>query len=115
MIGKASIEILEGRRELKADIEQPHMKRETTVDPKTLYAMKMGSEFAAGFVYGIGFGGFDEKEIFECLKKEPTADAIFLQADEDLNNSIVNNDAQLAVKGLSEMVWFIIDMGKEIK
>lgn len=77
MIGKASIEILEGKRELKADVEQPHMKVDVTSDPKTLYAMKMGSEFAAGFIYGIGYGGFDEREIFECLKKEPKADAIF--------------------------------------
>lgn len=41
----------------------------------------MGSQFAAGFIYGAGVGGFDDREIFECLKKEPTADSIFLQAD----------------------------------
>lgn len=79
MIGKASVEILDGRREIKADIQQPHKKPAPTADDtKTLYAMKMGSEFAAGFVYGIGFGGFDETEIFECLKKEPEADRIFM-------------------------------------
>ena len=61
-----------------ARVEQPHKKKQTVDDPKVLYAMKMGSQFAAGFIYGIGVGGFDEKEIYDCLKEEPNADKIFM-------------------------------------
>lgn len=52
----------------------------------------MGSELASGFIYGAGVGGFDEREILECLKKEPTADKIFLGADKDLRTAITNQD-----------------------
>lgn len=77
MVGHASKDLLDGRRQLKKDASLQHPtkpKDQVQDDPKALFAMKMGAEFAAGFIYGAGVGGFDEREIFECLKKEQFAD-----------------------------------------
>lgn len=71
MIGLASNQILEGRRTMKADIAQPHFTEQPVIDDtRTLYALKMGSEFASGLIYGAGIAGLDEKEIYKCLQKE---------------------------------------------
>ena len=39
--------------------------------------MKMGAEFAAGFLFGARVGGFDDKMLYECLENEASAPEIF--------------------------------------
>lgn len=39
--------------------------------------MKMGANFANGFLKGAKVGEFDIETLTDCLKKEPTADKLF--------------------------------------
>jgi len=43
-------------------------------------------------LFGADIGGYDEREIFECLKKEERAGEIFNKANNDLKEAIKSND-----------------------
>jgi len=77
--------------------------------------LKKSSEYVSGFLFGAGVGGYDEKEIYECLKKEPRAEEIFNNANKRLALAVANQDGDMAVGGLIEMVMFMIDMGLEMR
>lgn len=76
-------------------------------------AWRFGSEFALGFLKGAKVGEFDITELFECLKVELNADKIFMQANEDIGRMFEHRDADEGVKGLDEMIQFIIYMGTD--
>jgi hypothetical protein len=63
MIGLASTQILEGRREMKADPTLTHPKP-VIDDPKSLYSIKKGADFLTGFMYGAGIGSLDEDKVY---------------------------------------------------
>jgi hypothetical protein len=75
--------------------------------------MKLGSDFISGFLFGAGIGGYDEMEIYECLKKEPKARDLFNNANTELNTAVQKKDGNQAVKGLLDMILFMADMGFE--
>jgi len=82
-------------------------------DPKREYFEKMGAQFAAGFLAGTNVGEFDEIDLFECLHREPTAVEYFYRADETLKESWIKKDSHEAVKGLDEMIGFIVELVME--
>lgn len=82
-------------------------------DPRKLYFVKLGAEFAGGFLYGAKVGTFDEKMLYECMLNEPRASGIFYNADVELKKGIYENSNGLSIKGLNDMVKFIVDLALE--
>lgn len=81
-------------------------------DP-ALVAARFGSEFAVGFLKGARVGEVQIQELFYCLEREPTAEKIFFEANADIKKMFENRDKDEGVKGLDEMLRFIIDMAME--
>ena len=52
-------------------------------------------------------------EIYSCLKKETRAQEIFKESNLKLATAVRTNDGNLAVNGLIEMVFYMVDMGLE--
>jgi hypothetical protein len=42
--------------------------------------LQQSADFITGFLFGAGYGGYDEKAINECLKKEPKSEQFFNNA-----------------------------------
>ena len=59
-IGKASVELLQGKEKVLANQEQGKPNKPPKIDPKMAYAMKMGAEYAVGFLFGAGAGTVDD-------------------------------------------------------
>lgn len=73
----------------------------------------MGAEYAVGFLYGAQVGGFDDNDLYQCLRNEPDADDLFLDSDGKLKKAMNDNNSDLAVEALTEMIAFVIDMALE--
>jgi predicted house-cleaning noncanonical NTP pyrophosphatase (MazG superfamily) len=81
-------------------------------DPK-LIEERFGSEFAVGFLKGARVGDVQITELFKCLEFEPKADEIFRQANMDIGKMFKNRDKNEGVKGLDDLIRFVIDMAME--
>jgi len=81
-------------------------------DPK-LIAERFGSEFAVGFLKGARVGDVQIEELFRCLEYETEADRIFLEANRDIGKMFEHRDKNEGVKGLDELIRFVIDMAME--
>jgi len=82
-------------------------------DPKRDYFEKIGAQFAAGFLVGTEVGEFDEVDLFECLHREPKAVEVFYKADMTLKEGLYKKDPTDAVKGLDEMLGYIVELVME--
>lgn len=81
--------------------------------PSHDFIIHFGSEFTSGFLDGAKVGKIDHHEFEACLEREATADDIFAHGVEDIDRFFKNKDLDLAVKGLDDMIYFIIDLAKE--
>jgi len=82
-------------------------------DPKREYFEKLGAEFASAFLAGTRVDGFESIDLYNCLHREPTAVEYFYKADEEIKYSFIKKDSRDAVKGLDELIGFIIELVKE--
>jgi len=62
---------------------------------------------------GTEVGEFDEVDLYECLHREPEAVEIFYKADETLKEGLMKKDPTDAVKGLDEMLGYIVELVME--
>lgn len=75
--------------------------------------IRVGAKFAHGFFKGVKLGDIDEGRLADCLNSEPSADKIFFQASLMLKASEHLHNPELGVKGLDDMVRFVVDMATE--
>jgi len=62
---------------------------------------------------GTGVGDFNVTDLFNCLSVEVDADKIFLQANRDIGRMFEMHDANEGVKGLDELIQFIVVMATD--
>lgn len=51
--------------------------------------------------------------LYECLGEEQKADDLFYKADIEIKTAVYKNDDKAAVKGMTDMLGFIVDMAIE--
>ena len=65
------------------------------------------ARFASGFFVGARVGRFEEIDLLECIKREPSAIEVFRYAEEKFKEGIDTHNEQLGVEGLHSMIIYI--------
>lgn len=90
--------------------EKKNTVRSSDPDPKRDYFLKKGAEFAQTFLLTTHVNAFDEVDLYECLEREPRALIEFYKADETLKDALINKKPDEGIKGLDELMEFIVEM-----
>ena len=77
-------------------------------------AIKFGSEFTAGFLFGSGASDhFKAEDFVVCLERESRAVGIFEKAAGEIHHFFEDKDPEAGVAGLKDMVKFVVDLATE--
>jgi len=56
---------------------------------------------------------FKEKDLYDCLIKEPRSEGVFYNADVEIKKALKEKKNALGVKGIVDILGFIVDMTRE--
>lgn len=77
------------------------------------YFAKLGSEFAAGFLFGAQIGGFTADRLYHCMMDEQNSFDMFYKADVEMKKGLKAGDPTIIINGLDDMVRFVYDLMME--